>query len=66
MRWVFRLFGFPVIDLSCDEGEDGYDYGYDESLAGGETHNFERDTAPLNPDDRYDWEFGFRPPGGQT
>lgn len=36
-------------------------------IAGGETHNFERDHDPLNPDDRWDWPwddrhrgFGFR------
>lgn len=28
-------------------------------IGGGNTHDFERDPYPLNPDDRYDWEFGF-------
>lgn len=61
---IIRLtvFGIEVLCLSVgnfildDEGE-----VEDEPhlIGGGHTHDFERDPCPLDPDDRYDWEFGF-------
>lgn len=36
--------------------------GYEEAdMVGGSVHDFERDLTPLDPNDRYDWEFGFHP-----
>lgn len=65
------IFGIEVLCLTLDclsrpvaETEDD-----DEPhlIGGGETHNFERDTNPLDPTDHYgEWEdrgnFGFRSP----
>lgn len=64
MKLRLTIFGFEMFSLELVktvslalELEDG-------TVLGGEGHNFERDPAPLSPDDRYapDWEwkgFGF-------
>lgn len=60
------IFGHEV--LSIELGPSAETEAEPESpIGGGSTHNFERDTNPLSPDDRYDWEwedkrkgFGFR------
>lgn len=57
--WRLRLFGFEVASLEREDEqpEEG-------GITGGSTHNFEKDTDPLDPDDRYNWDtedrFGFR------
>lgn len=65
MRISFTFFGYEVWSLELsrtggcgclDEEETG--------IGGGPTHDFERDTAPLDPTDHYgEWEdrarFGF-------
>jgi len=64
MRLRLTIFGYEVlcIDLGpSDEAE-----AEPEALSAGATHNFERDTTPLDPTDHYgEWEdkhkgFGFR------
>ena len=78
MRIRFTLFGREVWCLEIgrivaeDEGET--DEFLDAHIKGGETHNFERDTTPLDPADHYgswEWEdrngFGFTGgPGSET
>lgn len=64
---IFRLtiFGYEVFCLSVGDFilEDEDDEEVTTNLiGGGSSHDFERDPEPLNPDDRYDWEFGFHPP----
>ena len=63
MRWVLRVFGFPLLTLTLEGVEvDGEDC----SILGGSSHDFERDMCPITPEDRYNWEledsgkFGFR------
>ena len=67
---IIRLtvFGIEVFCLSLGnfllepEEESEEESG---SISGGSSHNFERDTTPLSPDDRYDWgewKFGFGDP----
>ncbi|MDD7813716.1 hypothetical protein PP713_14190 [Mycobacterium sp. CSUR Q5927] len=60
-RWTLRLFGIPIlsIDVQCEteevEQEDGW-------IEGGSCHDFERDTMPHDPNERYapyDDRFGF-------
>ena len=52
-------------DCDCDEDDDDTpSTPVKTTVAGGETHNFERDTTPLDPADHYgEWEdrkrFGF-------
>lgn len=64
VRYTLRVFGFPVLSLDTHH----YEYvGEEESgeIAGGSWHDFERDTSPVTPEDRYNWEwedkaqFGF-------
>jgi hypothetical protein len=66
MRFVLRLFGFPVLSLDMlsltdDEPES------DSHIEAGSAHNFERDSFPLSPTQHHEWEwedrkkgFGFR------
>lgn len=64
MRLVLRILGFPIASLTFQELE-YEEEEEEEGIAGGEAHNFERDTAPITPEDRYayEWEdrrgFGF-------
>ena len=61
----FSIFGVEIFCLTLgaeplvllEEGDDGVT-----EIMGGSGHDFERDLTPLNPDDRYDWEFGFQEP----
>jgi hypothetical protein len=51
-------------DCDCDAGDDIEDDDPHTVIHGGETHDFERDTTPLDPADHYgEWEdrkrFGF-------
>jgi hypothetical protein len=58
MFWRLRLFGWEIASLERDDEEEPMP-----GITGGSSHNFDRDTEPLNPDDRYDWDidkFGFR------
>jgi hypothetical protein len=68
MVFRFTILGYEVWRLEltftpddADDEDDGPSL-----IGGGETHNFERDTNPLNPADHYgEWEdrhrsFGFR------
>lgn len=61
MKYTLRLFGFEVASLERDEtGE-----SCDEAITGGSMHNFDRDLEPVDPTDRYNWDFedrkiGFR------
>lgn len=67
---IIRLtvLGIEVFCLSLgnfilqDDSEDGGEEEPGTKIGGGSSHNFERDPVPLNPDDRYDWEFGFGKP----
>lgn len=64
------IFGIEVFCLAVgipvtpdeDEDEDTEEEAPTARIGGGASHDFERDPAPLNPDDRYDWEFGFGNP----
>ena len=72
MKAVVKLFGIVplfTIDLHgvvvTEEDEEDEDTS---RIEGGSAHNFERDTDPVTPEDRYNWEweegkkrgFGFR------
>ena len=69
---IIRLtvFGIEVFCLSLgnfilDEEQEEDEDEEESSILGGSSHNFERDTTPLSPDDRYDWgewDFGFGKP----
>lgn len=66
MKISFTFFGYEVWSLelakvSCGCQDETDDQG---GIGGGPTHDFERDTAPLDPTDHYgEWEdrtgFGF-------
>lgn len=67
MRLRLSILGQEVWSLQwcndCDCADDD-DTGPRSGIAAGEAHNFERDTAPLDPTDHYgEWEdkkrFGF-------
>lgn len=58
--WCLQIGGCDCPDLDDDGGDD-------REVAGGSSHDFERDTAPLDPTDHYgEWEdrkrFGFGGP----
>lgn len=55
-----EIFCLTLGDFIVEDSED--DDTEMTIVGGGSTHDFERDPEPLNPDDRYDWEFGFHPP----
>lgn len=68
-----KIFGIHILDLTITFNDIYQDYeeGEEEEevyeISGGQGGYFERDPAPLNPDDRYDWEFydrrfGFQAP----
>jgi hypothetical protein len=69
---IIRLtvFGIEVFCLSAgnfilEEESEEEEPEADCSIGGGPSQNFERDTNPLSPDDRYDWgewDFGFGSP----
>jgi hypothetical protein len=50
-----------VVTTTAEDEEDDEDDCPE--ISSGSSHNFERDPNPLDPNDRYDWEFGFHPPG---
>lgn len=61
MRIRLAILGVEVFCLSVGSPEPEDDD--QPRIGGGETHNFERDTTPLDPADHYgEWEFGFRHP----
>lgn len=60
-RWA--LFGREIASLEFGD----VDYPVEEpdgGITSGQSHNFERDGNPADPDDRYRWEdrFGFHGP----
>jgi hypothetical protein len=70
----FTVFGREVWAFECQQqdaagvlAEAIAEYAEDQeepAMGGGSGHNFERDLAPVSPDDRYaPWEdrFGFQP-----
>ena len=67
MRISFTFFGYEVWSLELSRSSCGCVEADEEDysgIRGGETHDFERDTAPLDPTDHYgEWEdrarFGF-------
>ncbi len=62
MAWQnpMELLASAIAEEELEEEEE--DPG---KMSGGYQHNFERDTDPLDPDDRYDWplDFGFNKKG---
>lgn len=73
MKIQLRVFGIEVFSLHL--GDDAADIlarllGQEDEVeddtglvGGGSSHNFERDTEPLDPADHYgEWEFGFGRP----
>lgn len=71
MKIQLRVFGIEVFSLHLGDdaadilakllgNEDDDDDDDSGLVGGGSSHNFERDTEPLDPADHYgDWEFGF-------
>ena len=66
MRFVLRLFGFPVLSLDMLELVE-VEEEKDSRIEAGSAHNFERDSFPLSPTSNHEWEwedrkrgFGFR------
>ena len=65
VRYTLRLFGIPILSLETVHFELVEDESDTAVIGGGSAHNFERDANPLNPNERYDWEwedkrkFGF-------
>lgn len=64
VRFTLRVFGVPVLTLDRVRLEFVEDEE-EAAIGGGSSHNFERDFAPITPEDRYNWEwedrgFGFR------
>lgn len=74
MKIELRVFGVEVFSLrlgddaadilsrllGTDDEEDDEETG---QVGGGSSHNFERDTEPLDPADHFgEWEFGFGRP----
>ena len=58
----FAIFGIEIFCLSLGDEIFLEEDDTVTEIMGGSGHDFERDLTPLNPDDRYDWEFGFRDP----
>ena len=68
MRLSLSILGTEVVglrwgDCGCDRDDDGT-AEEEAAILGGSSHDFERDTAPLDPADHYgEWEdrkrFGF-------
>jgi hypothetical protein len=61
VRLRFCVFGVEVLSFeSVPDSSDADSGGANNSFGAGETHNFERDTSPLSPDDRWDWPYEDR------
>lgn len=67
MRLSLTIFGHEVLAIEIGASELEVDEPEPTGIGGASTHNFERDTNPLSPDDRWDWEwedkrkgFGFQ------
>lgn len=65
IRYVLRFRGLPIFTVDTIHYELIEEDEESPAIGGGSAHNFERDTDPLSPDDRYDWPwegkgFGFR------
>ena len=56
LRVILRVFGFTVLEFMVGFGESESEEK-PEFAGGGQSGSIERDMTPLNPDDRYDWEF---------
>lgn len=68
MKLSLTIFGYEVLTIELGRSElEVSEPDEQHGIGGGSTHNFERDTNPLSPDDRWDWEwedkrkgFGFQ------